>query len=469
MKRSFSVRFSKKTQSAWWFQALLLILGMSSAGLLWYFDGQTLGLSSLQTLWQSALVPQNAWQWLLSWVADDVGLAVFWMAVQSSLTLCAFAALALHLGLSYKTTFALFLLMNFNPEFNDVRLSMDSFQLVLFLWLMAVLAWLKCGQRLGLWLWGGFMWLATCFEPATTLLALVGVWYLVYWEGQTNRMQSALLYGMVMSLALLLLPQNQDFILAFGQDVWAWQHGASERLLQLGDRAMMSLSALESYGLALALVVQQTLACAGLLVVGILVFGVRSGVRRQTPSVLLLKAERFLWLGLVLWGLMLTLLLVYQGRTLGDLAYMPLVMVILLLRANVVFYILQRLRALADIQQLVLFWLVVTFGLASMMSFGPSASYLREAGQWGQSALLPVMSNNRQVLFYAGRSPLVGGADYVADFAPQSALPSTEPHIMLYQHHRKALLPATWAPYQVVASFQNRHGDRVYALRYSPK
>lgn len=469
MKRALPLEFSKKTQSAWCFQALLLILGAGSAALLWYFDEQTLGLSSLQTLWQSAFAPRHAWENFLWFLDLNITGAVWLMGFLSCVSLCLFAAIALHLGLSQKTTFTLFLLINFNPEYNDVRLSVDVFQLVIPLWLAGWLAWLKCERGWGLLVWSACVWLGAYFEPATCLLVLFGSWYLAYLERGTLQ-QSALWYGLLMTFAVLMVWRNLFFILQLLEEVLGWEGIVSEHLLQFNEHTIMYLSALEGYCLALALVVVNGLACAGLLLVGLLVFGVMSGARHQMPSVLLLKIQRFLWLGVGLWTLMLALLL-YRGQMLSDLAYMPLVMMILLLRANVVFYGLQRLRGLTDIQRLVLFWLVVSYGLASMVSFGPSAGYLREAGQ-SSKAVQPmsvrVLSNNRQVLFYAGRSPLDDGADYVADFMP-SVLPTSSRHLMLYHHHRKALLPKSWGEYQVWDTFQNRHGDRVYVLHYQPQ
>ncbi|MDO4435253.1 MAG: hypothetical protein Q4B71_02405 [Cardiobacteriaceae bacterium] len=463
-------------QSAWGYQALLLILSAITSFMLWHFDHQTLSVYSVQQLWQSALMPETLWQQVLHPFSGEEHRVILLMGLLSSVSLGLFAAVSLLLGLSRQTTLVLVLLMNFNPEYNDVRLSLDVFQLIIPLWLLGLwglLTYYAHHRLKALGLWTGCWLLGVILEPATLLVGLGFPCCFAVLEHKVSKTWGMwwLGYALLAGLFVLLLPHTREFVVQWWASLSHTKPDASSYFFPLGDGRSLSLSALQYYGLALVLVLFNWARCAGLVIVGLVLVGLRAKV----TSVLVPRIRYFLWFGLLFMALLLSFLWVHMGRWFGDLAYMPLVMVGLLLTSGAVFYSLERMRRLSDVQRLVLFWLGVSYALASMMSFGPSAGHLREAGLWThhhlatfeQSALPQKLlySNSPQALFYAGVSPLERDEHYRLDVLSDD-LPSDA--LILYSHYRHAPLPEDFKRFETLAKFTNQHGDQIYALRSSP-
>ena len=117
-------------------QSLLTItLSLATSLWLWLEGGRVLDVESLQNLWRSTHHPQTLFEHLLAPLAGNPDLAVAIMAVLSTLSLWLYCRLSRLIGIGPQTTFILFLLLNFNPEYNDVRLQISRFQPVLLLWL----------------------------------------------------------------------------------------------------------------------------------------------------------------------------------------------------------------------------------------------------------------------------------------------------------------------------------------------
>ena len=193
-------------------QQSLLIITLSLITCLWIWleGGRVLDVESLQTLWRSGHPPQaliaritrilvplsevpelahlaatihheittalapTLFARLLAPFADSPNLAVAIMAILSTLSLWLYCRLSRLIGIGPQTTFLLFLLLNFNPEYNDVRLQISRFQPVLILWLAGLylfLAHYKNHIHLAFTAWAATAWTAALFVPIAAFWA----------------------------------------------------------------------------------------------------------------------------------------------------------------------------------------------------------------------------------------------------------------------------------------------------------
>ena len=207
--------------------------------------------------------------------------------------------------------------------------------------------------------------------------------------------------------------------------------------------------------LALVLVLTNGLHIAGLLIGALMVFSLN---RRSTP--VLERPQRWFLFGLLLLNCLIgAYLLLYTGHLFSDLVYMPAIMICLWLSSGGLFRLINR--SYRDEQRLVIFWLAVAYALASIIVFGPSSVYLKEAGLAVRSRPEPLYSNSRQILYYAGRDPR--NADFNIHFLPDGEIGPNA--LILYSHNRKEPLPDTLELYHILGKFSNRHGDQVFLLR----
>ena len=150
-------------------QSLLTVtLSLATSLWLWLEGGRVLDVESLQNLWRSTHHPQTLFEHLLAPLAGNPDLAVAIMAVLSTLSLWLYCRLSRLIGIGPQTTFILFLLLNFNPEYNDVRLQISRFQPVLLLWLAGLylfLAHYKNHIHLAFLGWATTAWLGALFVP----------------------------------------------------------------------------------------------------------------------------------------------------------------------------------------------------------------------------------------------------------------------------------------------------------------
>lgn len=442
-----------------YFNGIIWGSALATGLLLWLAGGQTIDGSAAVALYQSARAPENFWQQLLAPWANAPA-AVMAMNGLSALSLWLFCRVSLALGLEKKTVLLLFFLLNFNPEYNDSRLAIEGFQLVLPCHLLAL--WLFFRARtfpaalLGL---AGPLWLVSLASPLVLLSnlllpALLLFYPLGHWRG---RLGWLLLYYLLAALAVRLWPDYQLLL----QDLYGL---GGERLSQTreemsiffkGNDEGFRLSTSNGLLLALVLVLTNGLHIAGLLTVALMIYSLN---RRSRP--VLERAQRGFLGGLLLLNCLIgAYLLLYTGYLFSDLVYMPSIMICLWLSSGGLFRLINR--SYRDEQKLIIFWLAVAYALASIMVFGPSAVYLKEAGLAVRSRPERLFSNSRQLLYYAGRDPRA--ADFNIHFLPDGEIGPAD--LILYRQSRKDPLPETLNLYDIKEKFSNRHGDQVFLMQ----
>ena len=136
MLPSLNAALRQAVQRPAWQQNLFIpVLALLTALWIWLEGGRVLDVESLQTLWRSVHEPQNLFECLLAPLQASSDVIAALMALISTLSLCLFCRISCLVGIGPQTTFLLFLLLNFNPEYNDVRLQVSEFQPAMLLWL----------------------------------------------------------------------------------------------------------------------------------------------------------------------------------------------------------------------------------------------------------------------------------------------------------------------------------------------
>ena len=211
-------------------QSLLIVaLSLITSLWLWLEGGRVLDVESLQALWYANHTPHNLFEQLLVPLARNPDLAVAVMAALSTFSLWLFCRLARLTGIGAQTTFILFLLLNFNPEYNDVRLQISRFQPVLLLWLAGLylfLAHYKNHIHLAFLGWATTAWLGALFVPIAAFWAGGFPLLFLLWPGRGNwrrrlceRGRFLLAYYALIALIIALVP--------------AWRHAIGDWLPEL--------------------------------------------------------------------------------------------------------------------------------------------------------------------------------------------------------------------------------------------
>lgn len=452
LAKGFEARRRWVWEKAWAFDALLLVVAGLTQWVLWLNDEQTLPADSLRLLWRSAHAPQSVFEGLIAPVASCEGCVVALMGAMSMGTLWGFYRVSRALGWSSGVSFVLFLLLNFNPEYNDVRLNVDGFQGVMLLWVWALWLWVRFEGR-----WGIFLGLLT-MGLAVWIDGLAWVWLLGLPLCAGCFFKRRVMLGYYLMLALVVLGSLPLWgsLSGLGREVWgAWVQ------IQFAQAQAVVWSGVDAWGLALAMALLKLVKMMGWVIVLLVGLGFGYG-----KSVLAMRWRMFLLgiLGLaVLQGALGVLVF---GAEQQDLQLMLAVMGVLWLHGSAVFYGINRWREgqMAVQWRLMLVWLAVSYALASVATFGPSMGYKREAGLWAQAqGVARVVSDDAQVLFYAGRSPFVEEGDLLLGGVEDWQLGVED--LLLYTVHRHAKEAVELEGFTLLRTFNNRHGDKVLALQ----
>ncbi|MDO4642936.1 MAG: hypothetical protein Q4A74_03770 [Cardiobacteriaceae bacterium] len=457
----------------------VLILGLSLLTSLWLWleGGQVLDVESLQALWRSSThVPRNMFEQLLTPIASDIPLSVSLMALFTTLSLWLFCRISLLVGIGPQTTLLLFLLLNFNPEFNDVRLQVSAFQPVLLLWLVGLYLFLAIYRRniyVAFITWALSTWLAAIFVPAAMFWGIVFPLLFLFWPGHGSwkrrlceRGSFLLTYLFIIALLILFITPWREAVMDWLPEFFGQLDlKRKEMSFFINANNTIDLSIFEGFLLALMLVAVNAIKIMGPI---IMIFALLAVWRRQLTTVLegrvrlfFIYSLGFIWV-LAAWAFM------YYGSLPSDLVYTPITMLVLWLVSGVVFYALQRVKngRIPPQRRLVLVWLMVAYALASIITFGPSVGYLREAGLWAQTQSGRIFSNSLTVLYYAGQPPFLDGEAYVDMDHPLSSFYDLQPQdLLLHVQGRKKPQPEDFELFDVLHTFVNDRGDKVYALR----
>ena len=498
-------------------QQSLLIITLSLITCLWIWleGGRVLDVESLQTLWRSGHPPQaliaritrilvplsevpelarlattihheittalapTLFARLLAPFADSPNLAVAIMAILSTLSLWLYCRLSRLIGIGPQTTFLLFLLLNFNPEYNDVRLQISRFQPVLLLWLAGLylfLAHYKNHIHLAFLGWATTAWLGALFVPIAAFWAGGFPLLFLLWPGRGNwrrrlceRGRFLLAYYALIALIIALVP--------------AWRHAIGDWLPELiaqidlkrSEIAFLinadnpvDLTITEGYLVALVLVALNAIKIMGPVIT---ILALLALSRRVLNTVLEKRVRHFHTCSLIwIWG-MAAVAYLYYGYLPSDLYYTPVTMLVLWLSSGVVFYALQRIKSgrIPPERLLILLWLIIAYALASIITIGPRLTYLREAGEWArahQPANGATYSNNLTALAYSGRPPYLDGQAYIDMEHPrQEYFELTPDDLLVHIKGRKQAEPQDLDLFDILAEYHNDRGDKAYILR----
>ena len=461
-------------------QSLLTItLSLATSLWLWLEGGRVLDVESLQHLWRSTHHPQTLFEHLLAPLAGNPDLAVAIMAVLSTLSLWLYCRLSRLIGIGPQTTFILFLLLNFNPEYNDVRLQISRFQPVLLLWLAGLylfLAHYKNHIHLAFLGWAITAWLGALFVPIAAFWAGGFPLLFLLWPGRGNwrrrlceRGRFLLAYYALIALIIALVP--------------AWRHAIGDWLPELiaqidlkrSEIAFLinadnpvDLTITEGYLVALVLVALNAIKIMGPVIT---ILALLALSRRVLNTVLEKRVRHFHTCSLIwIWG-MAAVAYLYYGYLPSDLYYTPVTMLVLWLSSGVVFYALQRIKSgrIPPERLLILLWLIIAYALASIITIGPRLTYLREAGEWArahQPANGATYSNNLTALAYSGRPPYLDGQAYIDMEHPrQEYFELTPDDLLVHIKGRKQAEPQDLDLFDILAEYHNDRGDKAYILR----
>ena len=497
-------------------QSLLTVtLSLATSLWLWLEGGRVLDVESLQTLWRGGHPPQalidrishilvpltqtpelarlatgihhgittalapTLFVRLLAPLADSPDLAVAIMATLSTLSLWLYCRLSRLIGIGPQTTFLLFLLLNFNPEYNDVRLQISRFQPVLILWLAGLylfLAHYKNHIHLAFTAWAATAWTAALFVPIAAFWASGFPLLFLFWPGSGNwrrrlceRGRFLLAYYSLIALVIACVPQWHNAASGWLPEILHQiDLKRNELAFLINANNPVELGIGEGYLVSLVLVALNALKIMGPLI-AILVFTALLP-NRATGSVLERRVRGFFACALAwLWG-MAAFAYLYYGTLSSDLFYTPFTMLTLWLVSGIVYDALQRGKStrIPPERRLVLIWLLIACALASIITFGPKPGYLRKAGEWARHhpPMGAIYSNNLTVLAYSGRPPFIDGPAYIDMEHPLQAYYDLTPDdLLVHIKGRKQNEPQDLELFDILAEYQNERGDKAYILR----
>ncbi|MDO5091350.1 MAG: hypothetical protein Q4D61_07355 [Cardiobacteriaceae bacterium] len=464
-------------QRAWVYDAAVFLLAVLTNLILWVNHEQTPRIASLRQLWLSAHYPHGWFDALLNlWDAAMLP-SIAAMMLLNSLSLWVFVRIALTVGIGRITAFCLFFLINFNPELNAMRFAVHPGQVGVLLWLLSTWGFLAHYRErfyLAFVFWAGFLWLCVPFQPQAAVWALGFPLCFLLWPGSGGWRQRLWERGRFLLAYYALIAIVFFGWLGSWQEMLAMLDAAQTRFARVrlemsmlvgGDSAYV-LSIGSALAIAVVLVVIKALKATGFLILFFLWLSAWRGLK----SVLYKRVALFMAVSLLFavfagaWGFL------YHGRLPDDLEYQPIVMLLLLWRAAPgVFYVYNRVRErrIAPERALIGGWLLAAYALGTLVHFGPTAGYRREAGEWARSqSYVHLYSNVGETLYFAGGNPLPYSPDFMDIGVPGASFYRIGKNdILLHTQHRKQPLPEDFAAFTVLKTFANSRGDKVYALR----
>lgn len=448
---------------------LLLLGGVSilTAWISWYFgDHLVIEQEAIFYLWDARHQPHDLMSHLLSYWQGDIGISLWFMLLLSTASLLLICWLALKVGLSYQNCLILFLLLNFNPDFNDSRMIISALQVYIFFWTLGTVLFLllyKVNFYLAFASWFFSLLLSGFFEISAWLWLVFFPLMFLFWPGKNywlDRLKERLVffffYYIFLTLLIVLFPGCMDMLLSeLNRFVQRFNAVFGDISLLLNSEEAYSLSFLRAFLISALVVLIEVLSICGIMILFCLYFTCKHwsnhwfSFRMRLFCILLIL---FSWL-------LATLRFMTLGTLDDDIYYMPIVFVLTFFASNGIFYLQQKIKvkSLSPQVTLLLGWTAIAYFLCSIVSFGPSNIFLRTGGLWlAQHYPQAKLSSNRsQVLFYAGRDPHQVNAAVPHDWATGD--------IYAYYISRKINPPPLQG--KILQQFNNKHGDRLVILQ----
>lgn len=484
MLSSFNTALRQAVQRPAWQQNLFIpALALLTAVWIWLEGGRVLDVESLQILWRSVHGPQTLFECLLAPFKASSDAVVALMALFSTLSLWLFCRITRLIGIGPQTTFLLFLLLNFNPEYNDVRLQVSAFQPVMLLWIAGLhffLAYYRKHLYAAFAVWALTAWLAALFVPAAAFWAGGFPLLFLFWPGRSSWRQRLCERGCFLSIYYILIACIILVVTPWREAVTAWLPAFIQNLdLKRHDMSFfinannpVDLSLFEGFLIALLLVAVNAAKIIGPVTVLLVVLAV---AHRAMNTVLEGRVRLFFAFSLGYFWALSAFAFMYYDALPSDLYYTPITMLTLWLVSGAVFYALQRAKngRIPPQRLLILAWLMVAYALASIITFGPSLTYLREAGEWAQQQRGGgrVFSNSLTALYYGGGAPFRRGdgfAEMGNAMTRYYEIGANDLYIHI-QGRKNPQQPQDLELFDILHTFGNERGDKAYILRLKPE
>lgn len=467
------------THSFIWYLCLGLIT-VSTILSVWYNYDYTFDRVSLQIIYQAKNAPDTAFLWLLHFFAydSDNGVLIF-LSMTHTLIVLFFIRIGEKIGIGRHTLLLLFILFNFSPEYNGVRLEVTPYLIFIIFWLMAVwwfLSWHEKSLTISFIGWAILIWFAALFSLSAILWALGLPLCFLFWPrhhykksflGFSDREKIIVIYYLIVMLLVIIVPYWRKGAVDFYQVAYTQVYESASKMAVFlsSSHAGLEIDIGSALLIALMLVSVNALKIAGVLIV----FFLWLSMRVKTNSVLHGRTRLFFIYNLVYGLLIAALSVLYQNRLQSDLYYLPIICLFLWLSSNGAYHIVQRLqsRSIRAEHQIVILWIMIAYALVSILRFGPSPIYEREAGEYA-SSLQPakIYSNSPTVLYYAGKSPLDNHLSLNNLTTAKHILNAND--LFIFTLNRRLEPPQELSNYQHLAQFKNRHGDTAYVLKSQP-
>ena len=458
---------------------LIVLLSSVTTLIVWFNYGEIFDQQSLREIWQARHAPQTLYQYLLrpAACAGDFAVVIF-ITVVTTLILWLFASISESIGIGRKTFFFLFVLLNFSPEFNKERLVADPYMIGVLLWLAAVWWFLHCYRSrfyLAFLGWAAMMWLGGLFSSTSVAWALAFPLCFLFWPGSgqqwwrrlAERGRFLLGYYFLIGFFIMVVPYWRAGIVGLIHAADVQFHAATlEISLFLNSGKNVDLAVIDAFPIALVLVAVNALKIASVLIVFVLWLS----FRRHVGSVLAGRVKLFFAFCLGFSWILHAVSLLYLGTLQNTRHYLPVLMLFLWLSANGAYVCVQRLlggRLRAE-HVLVVAWVLVSYALASMLKFGPTIYYQREAGQWlaAHPVAGRVLGNASVALYYAEESPLADNPNLLS-FSQLASLkePLTPDDRYILVHSLRKPPPQPFHAFTVVKTFSNGRNNAAYILQ----
>lgn len=455
------------TEKRYW-NAGIFLISFLTGYFVWYNHGLTFSIEGLRAIWKVFNQHYSP--------ATSAAIAMLVVNFVSTLYIWLFCQIGLLIGLGRTTVFLLFLLFNFNPEYNSVRLSLDPLQGVILLWITSMWFFLHDYREhfyRAFLLWAIFLLLAATIDPSVWLWILGFPLCFIFWPGSgrltqriLERIQFITAFYLLCALLIWLVPLfHQNLTKALAALTGRLDEAMSAMSVFISDDHSFNLAGYDAFLIAWVLVVINAAKNFGLIILGV----VALALIKRPSAVLPGRVWLFFAFSLSYATLIGAFSLLYLGRLQSDLLYVPVTMLALWMCAAAVFYLYQRWRTqrMAAQNRLVLFWLMVAYAIASMIQFGPSSDYLRDGGVWAHRYRNGhVFSNSYEALFFAGESPFVENNPYHINKLDIRNLPPSfgQSALLLFDVGRRTPIPDALGDFEQKAVFQNRRGDRLFVL-----
>ncbi|MBP3194084.1 MAG: hypothetical protein J6M05_00235 [Cardiobacteriaceae bacterium] len=472
----WSVIFSWKLLDKYCLSVVALI-SLFTTIFIYYSYGKVLSVETLTVIWNARNNPSTVLEFFLyPFVFFKQGELLYLVLINLSLTL-GFVYFAELLGIGRRTLFFVFLLFNYSLEYNDIRLEIDAEQVFTLLWLLANIAFVRNFEKrpdLAVIYWCIFISFGVLFSslaliwavffPLFFLFLFRKPWQKFYSIKWSKITKIILTYYILLLLLMLFIPHcRNNIVFIFQQIVTNFNNSSLEMSLFFNNTGAMSPDFANIVLIALAIVLLNLAYISGVLVL----FTIWLSLSLKMTSVVSSKKRMFLYLNLVFFVFSAGIYLLYNSHLPSETAFISAFLILLLLySSNACYYISSRLvnNDIKPERLMIFIWLFVAYAFASMIKFGPSDGYLKQAGQWAKNHNYTVFSDNKTALFYAGKSPDIISENYISLLEFNAKQEYHNP-VYIFNKNRHRELTNELDNFEIIQEFSNKHGNTAYIIR----